>query len=80
MGIWCYHVGNLHPCKDTTIHDMSDMQVIEDALKGKNQLEVYKIMLEWCAHGPEQWVTSEKLFQLLRSIYSNVNTTIGTNR
>ena len=62
--------------------DMSDKQVIEDALKGKNRkilskpdvcpLEVYKIMLECWAHNSEQRATFEELFQLLISIYHNV--------
>ena len=62
--------------------DMSDKQVIEDALKGKNlkilarpdmcPLEVYKIMLECWAHNSEQRATFEELFQLLTSVYHNV--------
>ena len=62
--------------------DMSDKQVIEDALKGKNRkilarpdmcpLEVYKIMLECWAHNSEQRATFEELFQLLTSVYHNV--------
>ena len=62
--------------------DMSDKQVIEDALKGKNRkilarpymcpLEVYKIMVECWAHNSEQRATFEQLFQLLTSVYHNV--------
>ena len=57
--------------------DMSDKQVIEDALKGKNRtlmakpkmcpLEVYKIMLECWAHNSNGRATFEKLFLLLTS-------------
>ena len=62
--------------------DMSDKQVVENALKGKNRkilvkpdicpLEVYKIMLECWAHNFEQRATFEKLFQLLTSIHNSV--------
>ena len=58
--------------------DMSDKQVVEDALKGKNRtlmakpnvcpLEVYKIMLECWAHNSEQRSTFEQVFQLLTSV------------
>ena len=58
--------------------DMSDKQVVEDALKGKNRtlmakpnvcpLEVYKIMLECWAHNSEWRSTFEQVFQLLTSI------------
>ena len=68
--------------KEQPYNDMSDKQVIEDALKGKNRkilskpdmcpLEVYKIMLECWAHNSEQRTTFEELFQLLTSIYHNV--------
>ena len=63
-------------------NDMSDKQLIENALKGKNRkllarpymcpLEVYKIMLECWAHNPEQRATFEQLFQLLTSVHRNV--------
>ena len=63
-------------------NDMSDRQVIEDAVKGKNRkilvkpdmcsLEVYKIMLECWAHNFEQQATFEKLFQLLTSIRNDL--------
>ena len=68
--------------KDQPYSDMSDKQVIEDALKGKNRkilskpdmcpLEVYKIMLECWAHNSEQRATFEELFKLLTSVYHNV--------
>ena len=63
--------------KGQPYRDMSDKQVVEDALKGKNRnklakpdmcpLEVYKIMLECWAHNSKQRATFEKLFQLLTS-------------
>ena len=65
--------------KEQPYSDMSDKQVIEDALKGKNRqtlarpymcpLEVYKIMLECWAHNSKQRATFEELFQLLTSIH-----------
>ena len=68
--------------KEQPYNDMSDKEVVEDALKGKNRqtlarpymcpLEVYKIMLECWAHNSEQRKTFEQLFQLLISIYHNV--------
>ena len=60
-------------------NDMSDKQVIEDALKGKNRkilakpdmclVELYEIMLKCWPHNSEQRATFEKLFQLLTSIH-----------
>ena len=60
-------------------NDMSDKQVIEDALKGKNRkilakpdvclVELYEIMLKCWLHNSEQRATFEKLFQLLTSIH-----------
>ena len=68
--------------KEKPYNDMSDKQVVEDSLRGKNRkilakpnmclLEVYKIMLECWAHNPEQRATFEQLFQLLTSIHRNV--------
>ena len=68
--------------KEQPYGDMSDKQIIEDALRGKNRktlarpdmcpLEVYKIMLECWAHNPEQRATFEQLFQLLTSVHRNV--------
>ena len=59
-------------------NDMSDKQVIEDALKGKNRtlltrpdlcpLDMYKIMLKCWAHNSKQRATFEELFHLLTSI------------
>ena len=60
--------------------DMSDKQVVEDALKGKNRktlarpdmcpLKVYKIMLECWEHNSNQRATFDELFQLLISIHN----------
>ena len=68
--------------KEQPYNDMSDKQVVEDALKGKNRkilskpdmcpLEVYKIMLKCWAHNSKQRATFEELFQLLTSVYHNV--------
>ena len=65
--------------KEQPYNDMSDKQVIDDALKGKNRqtlarpdmcpLEVYKIMLECWAHNSKQRATFEELFQLLTSLH-----------
>ena len=68
--------------KEQPYNDMSDEQVVEDALKGKNRktlarpdmcpLKVYKIMLECWEHNSEQRATFEELFQLLTSIHQDV--------
>ena len=68
--------------KEQPYNNMSDKQVVEDALKGKNReilakpkicpLIVYKIMLECWEHNSEQRATFEELFQLLTSIYNFV--------
>ena len=68
--------------KEQPYNDMSDKQVVENALKGKNRkilakpdvcpLKVYKIMLECWEHNCDQRTTFEELFQLLTSIHSNV--------
>ena len=64
--------------KEQPYNNMSDKQVVEDALKGKNRkilskpkicpLEVSKIMLKCWAHNSEQRATFEELFHLLTSI------------
>ena len=66
--------------KEQPYNDMSDQQVIEDALKGKSRtilarpymcpLEVYIIMLKCWAHNSKQRSTFEELFQRLTSIES----------
>ena len=67
--------------KKQPYNDMSDKQVIEDAIKSKNRkllakpkmcpLKVYKIMLECWAHNPKQRATFDELFQVLASIHSD---------
>ena len=64
--------------KEQPYNDMSDKQVIEDALKGMNRkipskpdlcpLEVYEIMRKCWAHNSKQRATFEELFHLLTSI------------
>ena len=64
--------------KEQPYSDMSDKQVIEDALKGKNRkiltkpdmcpIEVYEIMLKCWTHNSKRRATFEKLFQVLTSI------------
>ena len=68
--------------KEKPYNEMSDKQVVEDALRGKNRkilakpdvcsLEEYKILLECWAHNPEQRATFEQLFQLLTSVHRNL--------
>ena len=80
FGITMWEIFTL--AKEQPYTDMSDKQVVEDALKGKNStllskpkacpLEVYKIMLECWAHDSEQRATFEQLFQLLTSVHRNV--------
>ena len=65
--------------KEQPYNDMSDKQVVENALKGKNlktlprpdmcPLKVYKIMLECWEHNSDQRATFEELFRLLASIH-----------
>ena len=68
--------------KEQPYNDMSDEQVVENALKGKNRktlprpdmcpLKVYKIMLECWEHNSHQRATFEELFQLLTSVHQDV--------
>ena len=68
--------------KEQPYRDMSDKQVVEDALKGKNRktltrpdmcpLKVYKIMLECWEHNSNQRATFEELFQLLTSVHQDI--------
>ena len=68
--------------KEQPYSDMSDKQVVEDALRGKNRkilakpdmcpFEVYKIMVECWAPNSEQRATFEELLQLLTSVHHNV--------
>ena len=65
--------------KEQPYNDMSDKQVVEDALRGKNRkilakpdmcpVEVYGIMLKCWTHNSERRATFEQLFQLLTSVY-----------
>ena len=65
--------------KEQPYNDMSDKQVIENALKGKNRkilakpdtcpVEMYQVMLDCWRHNSERRATFEKLFQLLTSIH-----------
>ena len=66
--------------KEQPYNEVSDQQVVEDALKGKNckilarpyicPFEVYKIMQKCWVHNSKQRATFEELFQLLTSIES----------
>ena len=68
--------------KEQPYNNMSDKQVVENALKGKNRkiltkpdmcpLKVYKIMLECWEHNSDQRATFQTLFQLLTTIHSTV--------
>ena len=65
--------------KEQPYNDMSDKQIVEDALKGKDRkvlakpdmclVEVYEVMLKCWPHNSERRATFEKLFQLLTSIH-----------
>ena len=80
FGVTMWEIFNL--AREQPYNDMSDKQVVEDALRGKNRkilsrpdmcpLEVYKIILECWAHNSEQRATFEELFQLLTSVHHNV--------
>jgi len=81
MGIWCYHVEVFTLVKEQPYADMSDQDVIKDAIKSKNckllakpatcPPEVYEIMLTCWTHDPSQRATFEKLFRMLSSISSS---------
>ena len=65
--------------KEQPYNDMSDKQVVDDAIKGKNRKllarsdmcppEVYEIMLKCLVHNTKQRATFEELYQLLFSIH-----------
>ena len=67
--------------KKQSYSDMSDKQVVEDAIKGKNHkllvkpymcpLKVYETMLKCWAHNPKQRAAFDRLFQLLTSIHND---------
>ena len=66
--------------KEQPYNDMSDKQVVDDAIKGKNRKllarpdmcppKVYEIMLKCWEHNTKQRATFEELYQLLSSIHS----------
>ena len=65
--------------KEQPYNDMSDKQVVDDAIKGKNRKllarpdmcppEVYEIMLKCWVHNTKQRATFEELCQMLSSIH-----------
>ena len=65
--------------KEQPYNDLSDKQVVDDAVKGKNREllarpdmcppEVYEIMLKCWEHNTQQRATFEELYQLLSSIW-----------
>ena len=67
--------------KEQPYNEMSDKQVVDDAIKGKNRKllarpdmcppEVYEIMLKCWEHSTKQRATFEELYQLLSSIGSD---------
>ena len=80
FGVTMWEIFSL--AKEQPYNDMSDKQVVEDALKGKNRillarpdkcpLEVYMIMQKCWVHNSKQRATFEELFQLLSSTYQDV--------
>ena len=78
FGVTMWEIFSL--AKEQPYNDMSDKQVVEDALKGKNRktlarpdmcpLKVYKIMLECWEHNSNQRATFDELFQLLTCIHN----------
>ena len=67
--------------KEQPYNDMSDKQVVDDAIKGKNRMllarpdmcppEVYEIMLKCWEHSTKQRATFEELYKLLSSIHND---------
>ena len=80
FGVTMWEIFSL--AKEQPYNDMSDKQLIEDALKGKNRillarpdkcpLEVYMIMQKCWVPNSKQRATFEELFQLLTSTYQDV--------
>ena len=80
FGVTMWEIFSL--AKEQPYNDMSDKQLIEDALKGKNRillerpdkcpLEVYMIMQKCWVHNSKQRATFEELFQLLSSTCQDV--------
>ena len=77
FGITTWEIFTL--AKKQPYNDMSDKQVVDDAIKGKNRKllakpdmcppEVYEIMLKCWVHNTKQRATFEKLFQMLSTIH-----------
>ena len=67
--------------KEQPYNDMSDKQVVDDAIRGKNRKllarpdmcppKVYEIMLKCWEHNTQQRASFEELYQLLSSIHSD---------
>ena len=80
FGVTMWEIFSL--AKEQPYSDMSDKQVVENAIKGKNRktlarpdtcpIKVYKIMLECWEHNSHQRATFEELFQLLISVRQNI--------
>jgi len=76
FGVTTWEVFTL--AKEQPYNDMSDKQVVDDAIKGKNRKllarpdmcppEVYEILLKCWVHNTQQRATFEELYQLLSSI------------
>ena len=82
--MWAFGVTTLEIftlAKEQPYSDMSDKQVVDDAIKGKNRMllarpdmcppEVYEIMLKCWEHNTKQRTTFEELYKLLSSICSD---------
>ena len=77
FGVTTWEIFSL--AKEQAYNDMSDKQVDDDAIKGKNRKllarpdmcppEVYEIMLKCLVHNTKQRATFEELYQLLFSIH-----------
>ena len=78
FGITTWEIFTL--AKEQPYNDMSDTQVVDDAIKGKNRkllarpymcpIKVYEIMLKCWEHNTQQRATFEELFQLLSTMHS----------
>ena len=76
FGVTTWEIFSL--AKEQPYNDMSDKQVVDDAIKGNNRKllarpdmcppEVYEIMLKCWEHNTQQRATFEELYQLLSSI------------
>ena len=80
FGVTTWEIFSL--AKEQPYNDMSDKQVVDDAIKGKNRKllarpdmcppEVYEIMLKCWKHNTKQRATFEELYQLFSSICSDL--------